>query len=751
MAVGHKLQPGSQAKKVISIFFRIWIVLSIWSLSCVVSTAETTPIGKFVPVKTARVKMKNGVPMILLNGKPILPIMFFPNTDIPGELSVQYMKAQVALAGKSGVHIYSFPYRVSRSENAQEPVYSSGDNYMQTIVNIDPQAVFVLRMYPGPWPFWAEWSQIPADNITKFADGTSHFISMASEYFWGLSDERLLGDIRHLESGPFKDRVICYQLGGPEHEMFTDCYREKGPDYSIANVRRFRLWLSDKYKTDSALQTAWGRPDIKLQTACIPTFEPGRFPMHGARSGECIEMFYRVPEEQDWVDFGRYCSDIASDRILDWAKLVKTETKGRKLTAFFYGYTFELCGSFSSHSRLDKVLACSDVDILGSPYSYVGRMGGEPGGFMSPVDSITAHGKLWFNEDDTITNLIDLSKTYFYASIFYANQTHDLNETIGVLDRNFGALLAHRAGTWWMDLAGAGAFNDQSLWRIMEERSQLLKEVQAHPSPYKPEVAVVVDEYSKSVVKSDWDGFYWPLMQLRNEVMKTGAAVGFYTLNDFINGIIPKCKVYIFPNEYLLTSEQTKKIVTRLDKEKTTAIWLYAPGSFGPQGLDISSIEHITGMVVKRSEGNQGSIGVGSMAGQSWGQNASVSPQFIVNDPKAETLGLYQSDRTTSAARKLVNKHHSVFIGDLSVSSSLLRTIFEDAGTHIWTRGDEIIQTDGRFLMIHRGSEGSVTVNLPDRVKAEVISADLIKRSDNSITLHMHKNATAWLRLSTPH
>ncbi len=747
MAVRHRLQSGIQLQLATSSFVRIWLVLIIWSLSCIVSAADTTSIGKFVPVKTAQVKMTNGVPRLLINGKPILPIMFFPNTDIPGELSVKYMKAQVALAGESGVHIYSFPYRVSRSENTQEPDYSRGDSFMQTIVNIDPQAVFVLRMYPGPWPFWKEWSEIPADNISKFSDGTSHYISMASEYFWGLSDKHLIGDIRHLESGAFKDRVICYQLGGPEHEMFTDSYREKGPDYSSANAQRFRQWLLITYKTNSALQTAWGRPDITLQTAGIPTFEPGRFPMHGARGGEDIEMFYTVPKEQDWLDFGRYCSDIASDRILDWAKLVKKETKGRKLTAFFYGYTFELCGSFSSHSRLDKVLACPDVDILGSPYSYVGRMGGEPGGFMSPVDSITAHGKLWFNEDDTITSLIDMNKTTLYSSIFYPNQARDLDETIGILDRNFGALLTHRTGTWWMDLAGAGAFKDPKLWRIMEQRSQLLKEVQAHPSPYRPEVAVVVDEYSKSVVKSDWDGFYWPLMQLRNEAMKTGTTVGFYTLDDFINGIVPKCKVYLFPNAYALTSKQSTSVFTRLDMEKTTAIWLYAPGSFGPQGFNTTSIERTTGIAVKSIEGSQGSIGVGSMAGQSWGQNASVSPRFIVDDPKAETLGIYQSDHTTSAARKLVNKHQSIFIGDLSVSSSLLRTLFEKAGAHIWTRGDEIVQTDGQFLIIHQGPEGLVTVNLPVGVKAEAISADIIKQGDSSITLRMQKNATSWLRL----
>jgi hypothetical protein len=163
--------------------------------------------------------------------------------------------------------------------------------------------------------------------------------------------------------------------------------------------------------------------------------------------------------------------------------------------------------------------------------------------------------------------------------------------------------------------------------------------------------------------------------------------------------------------------------------------------------LNTTSIERITGIAVKSIEGNQGSTGVGSMIGQNWGHSAPVSPRFVVDDPIAETFGIYQSDQLVSAARKQVNKHQSIFVGDLSVTSSLLRILFQNSGAHIWTRGDEIVQTDGQFLIIHRGPEGSVTVNLPVGINAETISADLIKRDKTSITLHMQKNATAWLRL----
>ncbi len=713
---------------------------------CATVTAQTPPAS----IEQASIQIKNGVPLLTLNNAPYLPLVFFPNTDIPGEYSREFLRSQVALARDAGVHLYSFPFRVERSDDGKAVLYTRADNDVAAILEADPQAVFLLRMFPGPWPFWAEWKSIPESELSLFADGTHNFISMASSFFWDLTNNQLANDIRHVEESPYGNRIIGYHVGGPEHEMFADKYREKGPDYSPVNQARFRIWLREQYKTDEALQAAWGRTDITLDTASMPPTEPGRFPMHGIETekGLTVEMFYQLPKEQDWIDYSLYVSDITAERIIDWAKLIKQETQSKKLAAFFYGYTFELCGSFSGHSRLDRVLACPEVDILASPYTYMGRVGGDPGGFMSPVDSISAHGKLWFNEDDSRTSVLDIKKVPPSISLWCGGQAKDMQETLGMLGRNLGNAFTHRAGTWWMDLLAGGAFNDPAQWALMKARMPLYKRIYDNPSPYHPDVAFIVDERSKAIYKSDWDAYNHLLFEMRNISMKAGVTAGFYTLKDFIDGVVPPCKAYLFPNTNWLTTEQTTQIRARLAKEQATALWVYAPNAYGPKGFDAARCESLTGIKTASKSGVQGSTGEGLLAGMAWGWAENVSPRPVVEDPEAEVMGRYDSDGAISAARKKSDGFQSVYLADIALTPSVMRKVFEQAGAHIWTSDDSIVQCDGRTLEVHRSAAGPLAIRLPEGIKASVISGTLVKQEGGLVELQLERDESAWLELS---
>jgi len=710
--------------------------------------ASACAAGEFTPVQEARVDVVSGVPRLTINGVPKLPLLLFPNTDIRGEHSIPFQRSQTRLARDAGVDIISFPLRVGRKNAGSEQDYAHADACLARFVEENPDALFLLRMYPGPWRFWSEFADIPEDEIALYADGSRGIISIASDYFWGMSNGDFVKTIRYLEDGPYGERIIGYWPGGPQHEMFPDNYRLKGPDYCKANQAKFRAWLRANYEGDAALQAAWGRDEVTLDTACVPETEPGRFPMHGVRADATAAIFYALPEEQAWVDYSRYVSDIAADRILDWARLVKRETGGKKLVGFFYGYNFELCGSFSAHDQIHRVLECPDVDLLGSPISYMGRLGGDPGGFMSLVDTIAAHGKLWFNEDDMRTSIVDPAKVPGNAHLWHGMSAKSAGEDQGVLGRNLGAALVHRAGTWWMDLVGAGAFDAPAMWALMEARAPLFQEVYDHPTPYRPDAAVLVDLPSRSVIKSDWDASYRNLVTLRNESMKSGAAVGFYSLSDFVDGVVPRCKAYVFANAFCLSDEQTQAIRSRLDREGATAVWLYAPGCFGPQGFDVTRAEAVTGIRLVARDGLQGSRGTGPLAGDSWGWAAPVAPRTVVDDAEAEIIGRYVSDGSASAAQKDVGRHRSIFLGDLAVNAGVLRTLFEQAGAHLWTRDGEVVQTDGRSLMVHRGPPGVVSIRMPGGVRGEVIAGTVIEAGPEEVVVRFNANESVWLRLT---
>ena len=166
--------------------------------------------------------------------------------------------------------------------------------------------------------------------------------------------------------------------------MFPPYYTEKGPDYSVASQKKFRLWLAEKYKTDEALRKAWGSSTVTLTSAAIPRPDKDRFPLKSVSTGAPIKTFYNIPSEQAWVDYSDYYSDLVATRVIDWARTVKKASGGRKLNMFCQGYILEIGTSFGGHYALDKVLSCPEVDVLMSPVSYAVRQLGEPAGFMSP-------------------------------------------------------------------------------------------------------------------------------------------------------------------------------------------------------------------------------------------------------------------------------------------------------------------------------------------------------------------------------
>ena len=287
---------------------RSWIKTVLW-LS-VIAHPRFGLTDDFRGVEKAAIEVANGVPRLSINGKPVLPIIFFFNKDIGGSESDRFQDLQVRLLARAGVHIYALPFRGFRAADGVTPTFGATDRILDSFIKTDPQAVFILRVYPGPHSFWKEWKSLPAGHIATFADGTQGFISIASDYFWGPSNEDRPCLIHHYESGPYGKRILGYHLGGPEHEMFMDRYRESGPDYSEVNVKGFRVWLKSRYKNDESLRRASGAREIALETAAVPR-EPGRFPMHLNPGGKVLQVFYRLPQEQDWVDYSAYCSDIA--------------------------------------------------------------------------------------------------------------------------------------------------------------------------------------------------------------------------------------------------------------------------------------------------------------------------------------------------------------------------------------------------------------------------------------------------------
>ena len=690
---------------------------------------------------------------IVIDGEAAPPLIFFFNTDIRND---RYLAPQVKLAAAAGVHIYSFPLRITMLPGGLEPNYEYGEKLLDKFIAVDPEAKFLVRLVIGPNGGWREfqpWDKANLPERIRYADGSLGQVSFASKYFDEPTDDHLRKIVGYFEDSRYGKRIVAYHSGSNMSEMFDTGYRAKGPDYSPANTRRFQAWLREKYRDEHALRVSWRRPEVSFGTAEIPQPAPGRFPMRNIIAPR-TEVFYHPETQRDWIDFSDYCSDLMAGKVIRWARIVKQVTAGRKLTVTFYGYTFSLPGSFSGHLALGEVLQCQDVDVLCAPYAYHDRAPGGTANFMSPVDSVVLHRKLWINEDDARTHLMDLEiVNKSRASLLKVGLPQNMQQTLGALDRNLAAVNAHGAGIWWMDLTASGAFNAPEIWDQVKRRTVLFKP-ESPRVEMTPEVLVLVDEASKRHVAADYSFNRFNLFQVRDAALKSGTTIGYYMLDDYLAGAAPKPALVIFANAFRLSDAQIEAMHERLEKDRSAAVWMYMPGYLDDQGgRSLDRVRRVTGFAVRNVPGKTAAIGMAELAGCRWNEgffDIDLSPRPVIAQGKWQFLARYASDSLPAVAVRRHNGSPQFFVGcpGPGVTAEVFRRLFKMAGVHVWTPEQEaLVQSNGRTLAIYTGKPGRVAVDLPAGMKATAVNAAIVEETPGTLLLELDERGIAWLRL----
>ena len=719
--------------------------------------AETNP--AFQGVEHAEIVLESGMPILKINGEATPPLVFFFNTETGH--GQEHLAPQVEMAANAGVDIYSMPFdgwAWSHGEEIPGPDgFAAMDALLDRFLEINPRAMFIPRIRSTPPQSWPGWDALPETERIQYLDETSGYTSSASDILWEAFTENIVRFIEHYENSPYGKHFLGYHIGGQNtSEWFQWEYRVKGPDYSEANQRRFRQWLHARYGDNATLSAAWGQ-DIRLEDATIPVAEAENLPMWSLRGDGPLRVFYVLPEEQAWVDYSRYYSELIAERITDAAALIKQATDGRKLSVFFYGYVLELSGSYGGHHAMERVLSDSNVDVLVAPLTYSDRLTGGAKGPMAAVDSVAAHGKLWLNEDDMRTHLIERDDLPPWLSFeAFGVPTSDYFETQQLLLRNLGLARIHRHGTWWMDLISAGAFRDADLWdSVMGEVGRTtFSELYAEPEPYNPEVAMIIDERSQSRLYNHYDVWVHTLHHLRDNLLKSGASVGFYYLHDFLDGKVPEARAYLFANVFEMQQPEVHAVLQRLWAQSATAIWQYAPGYFTADGASVSQMQRLTGFSLQRLDGPLGITGEGAFDGINWGWEGEnhVEPRFVLEGGSraGETLGTYQADGFIAAARRDHVGFTSVFSGDIALNTTVLRAIFRDAGVHLWVEDDSVVHSDGRLLVIHTADEGDKDIALPPNTTLLSLSGETLSEPGAHVaTAPFRAGETRWFRLQS--
>jgi beta-galactosidase len=450
-------------------------------------------------------------------------------------------ESQIRLAANVGVRFVSFPIHLPWPKPGEAVDWKGVDAMCETVLRANPQALLLPRigMNPPPW-----WREAHPEEVMQWDDGHRDGAVPSSPRYRHDAAERLTALIRHLEE-KFGNHVAGYHPTGQNtgEWFYLDTWKHPLNGYAPADFAAWRQWLKMR-----------GKPEMPVPTPA---------------ERRTTNMFWSA----SLVDWAQFQQKAMADCILELARAARKASGGRKLVVFFYGYVFEFGPvangpATSGHYALRRVLECPDIDVLCSPISYFDRGPGGSAPSMSAAESVALAGKLWLNEDDT--------HTYRATGTPPGWRDHvtTLEETNALLARNVAQEALRHWGTWWMDLGASGWFNDAGMWAVMKRLEQLDEYFLKKPTPFRPEVAAVIDEASMLRVapggvpvsrKTVYEG--------RAALGRMGTPYGQYLLDDVLAGRV-QAKLFVFVNGWCFTPGERAR-VARIARERGHGVSLF--------------------------------------------------------------------------------------------------------------------------------------------------------------------------------
>lgn len=646
--------------------------------------------------------------------------------------------SQIKLAAAVGVNFVSFETGLPWPAPGQPVNWAGVDQRCESVLRANPNALLLPRLGMGP-PAW--WKAAHPDDVMQWEDGHRDNAVVASPQYRHDAAERLAALVAHLEE-KFGEHVAGYHPCGQNtgEWFYEDTWKRPLNGYAPADGVAWRRWLKQRYTSDAALRQAWNDPAVTCDSAAVPTAAA----RHAAPGG----VFRDPATERPLMDWAEFQQEAMADCVSELAHAVRQASQGRKLVVFFYGYVFEFGAipnspSTSGHYALRRVLNCPDIDVLCSPISYWDRGLGQSAPSMSAAESVELAGKLWLNEDDT--------HTYLATGLQPGYQQHvtTLAESNQELTRNVAQEALRNFGTWWMDLGSSGWFDDPGLWAEMKRLRGLDEYFLKNPTPFRPEVAVVMDERSMLRVAAGGSLVTRPgTYEVRAPLGRLGAPYGQYLLDDVANGRV-KAKLYVFLNAWCLSASDREKLLRATPG--AARLWCYAPGYYDDLCPSPEAMRQLTGFSLKKvtpEKARATPTAAGKRLGmqQPFGVEKRVEPLFATGDAAGdEVLATYPDGGAAVAMRRTVDGL-SLFVGAPGLTSEVLRVAARAAGVHLFTETDCNVYANAQFLALHASQDGPLAIDLGRAGPVSDMLTGVELGAGPKITLPLKRGETRILR-----
>jgi beta-galactosidase len=650
-------------------------------------------------------------------------------------------ESQIRMAASAGVNFVSFPVDTPWPRPGEEPDWGAVDRVCEKVLGANPQALLLPRFGLDP-PAW--WREAHPNDVMTWEDGSHQAHGLVgSPLYRREAAARVAALVEHVES-KFGDHTAGYHPCGQNtgEWFYQGTWENLLNGYAPADTVAWKAWLRQRYRTDAALQAAWHDRQATLDRSVVPTAPQRRASPSG---------ILRDPgSEQPLIDFAEFQQQAMAGLVTDLAHAARQASHGRKLVVFFYGYLFEfgpirLGPSTCGHYALRQVLDCPDIDVLCSPISYFDRGLGGSAPAMTAAESVALAGKMWLAEDDT--------RTYLGTGDFpgKVDGAKDQSQTRSMLVRDLAEEATRNFATWWMDLAMTGWFYDPKLWEDMRRFAPVDEGFLRTPTPYRPEVAAVIDERAMLLTSaSAWTVTEPGIYQARRPLARMGAPYGQYLLDDVLRNRV-HARLWVFLDAWRISSAERKTLLA--STRGGCRVWCYAPGLYQADQVSLASMQQLTGLRLGPVTPVK-AWATPTLTGQklglesAFGIEGAVNPLYAALDATAaEVLATYPDGSAAVALRKL-SSGWSLFVGVPGLTSDLLRIAAVKAGVHLYTQTDCNVYANGGCLAFHASQDGPLRIDTaqPGRVEDAMTGESLGLGPVLSVTVK--KGDTLVLRLS---
>ncbi len=704
------------------------------------------------------VQFQNGVPTIHFGERVFRPHFFFGNPHTP-EAAVR-VQQQMQLAAEAGVHLYSLLVTLPVRETGAIEAFNQIRYWTAMARETNPDTHLLWRIAFAPVGRWqAEYPEA----VIRFADGSVGGPSVCAERWWQLAKEQLVVLVNLVEQEEEGGATLGYHLDYGEWFLAES----GGYDTSEAALQAFREWLRRQYKGDSVvLRACWFNGEVSFSTATLPPFQPSL--PHGR-----VNHFYHPRREGRWIDYHRFLSDITARRILGLAQAVKEASQGRALVGAPYGYVLEWKHPYAGHFALTQLLRSDAIDFLSAPLSYATRLPGELGALPVPVDSLNLHEKLFLSEEDyrtpfgKATRLTDPSTGHHLASAqAEATPDDDYNPLLHtalavqqVHQRSLAQSLALAHGEMWMDLWGEGWLAHPDAWNAPRQ-GQSLWSLRERAPQTPPEVAVIIDPESTRYVRTGSPLIEQMVVQAREAVLRSGASVGFYLLEDIARREFPPSRVVIFLNAWRMSRAAHEAIRKRLQRDGRILVWLYASTLFHGHRDALANARETLGVAIARQpwasmQGTQIVNKAHSLARflkvDKIGAVEPWEPSFYAIAEGCDVIGEYIDTGLPSLAVCDHKTWKAVFLGERRLTPELVRSLIRWAGGHIWLDTNDLVQARYPWVHVHARKGGARTLQFPMPLSVyDATESELVAESVMEHTLYLQEGESRLL-LTAPH